>query len=120
MEASLFRAPGPSLANGAAAPLAALAYLRVPDLQEEIAERVASGWRVAAYFGERSEAGETRLSAVLALDEAGRLEGFTSVLQGDELPSFTDRCAQVHLFERELAEQFGLRLSGHPWPVPAR
>jgi Ni,Fe-hydrogenase III large subunit len=32
----------------------------------------------------------------------------------------TPLCPQVHLFEREIAEQFGLRPEGHPWLKPVR
>jgi Ni,Fe-hydrogenase III large subunit len=39
---------------------------------------------------------------------------------GVELPSLTPRCPQVHLFEREIAEQYGVRPVGHPWLKPVR
>ena len=32
----------------------------------------------------------------------------------------TPECPEAHLFERELAEQFGLRPEGHPWLKPVR
>src|SRR3954471_13635416 len=32
----------------------------------------------------------------------------------------TPRCPEVHLFEREIAEQCGLRPEGHPWLKPVR
>jgi Ni,Fe-hydrogenase III large subunit len=35
-------------------------------------------------------------------------------------PSLTPDCPQVHLFERELAEQFGVQPEGHPWLKPVR
>ena len=39
---------------------------------------------------------------------------------GDSFPSLTPDCPQVHLFEREIAEQFGLQPDGHPWLKPVR
>jgi Ni,Fe-hydrogenase III large subunit len=39
---------------------------------------------------------------------------------GSAFPSITPECAQVHLFEREIAEQWGLRPEGHPWFKPVR
>ena len=41
-------------------------------------------------------------------------------IEGDQFPSLTPRCPQVHLFEREIAEQFGLKPVGHPWLKPVR
>ena len=35
-------------------------------------------------------------------------------------PSLTPDCPQVHLFEREIAEQYGVRPEGHPWLKPVR
>ena len=51
---------------------------------------------------------------------------FLAVLRTDELmvatcdapesyPCFTATCEPFHLFEREIAEQFGIRPEGHPW-----
>lgn len=34
--------------------------------------------------------------------------------------SMTPRCPQVHLFERELFEQWNIRPEGHPWLKPVR
>jgi Ni,Fe-hydrogenase III large subunit len=35
-------------------------------------------------------------------------------------PSITPRCPEAHLFEREIAEQRGLKIFGHPWFKPVR
>ena len=35
-------------------------------------------------------------------------------------PSLTPECPQAHLFEREMAEQFGIIPEGHPWFKPVR
>jgi Ni,Fe-hydrogenase III large subunit len=50
----------------------------------------------------------------------GQLRIARTHLEGDEYPSLTPACPQVHLFERELAEQFGIRPIGHPWLKPVR
>jgi Ni,Fe-hydrogenase III large subunit len=56
---------------------------------------------------------------VLAADEEGLLEyAWTAV--GDAYPSLTPRCPEVHLFEREIAEQWGVVPEGHPWLKPVR
>jgi len=41
-------------------------------------------------------------------------------IDSNALPSLTPRCPQVHLFEREIAEEFGIRFEGHPWFKPVR
>jgi Ni,Fe-hydrogenase III large subunit len=38
----------------------------------------------------------------------------------DSWQSMTPDCEAVHLFEREIAEQYGLRPQGHPWLKPVR
>jgi Ni,Fe-hydrogenase III component G len=30
-------------------------------------------------------------------------------------PALTTRCEPFHMFEREIAEQYGIRPEGHPW-----
>jgi Ni,Fe-hydrogenase III large subunit len=41
-------------------------------------------------------------------------------LDADDFPSLTPQCPQFHLFEREIAEQFGVVPEGHPWFKPVR
>ena len=36
-------------------------------------------------------------------------------MEGDSYPSLTPLCPQAQAFEREIAEQFGLKPLGHPW-----
>jgi Ni,Fe-hydrogenase III large subunit len=43
-----------------------------------------------------------------------------ATLDSDRFPSLTPNCPQAHLFERELAEQYGVRPEGHPWFKPVR
>jgi Ni,Fe-hydrogenase III large subunit len=113
------------LEPGGALPRAALPELGWDDFAAAILDGVASGWRVAAYFGVAggSEPGgprATRLHLVLADDGASALFAATTTIAGDRLPSLAPRCAEVHLYEREIAEQFALALDGHPWPKPVR
>jgi Ni,Fe-hydrogenase III large subunit len=43
----------------------------------------------------------------------------TTVME-EGVPSIASLCPQVGLFEREIAEQFGLTMEGHPWLKPVR
>jgi Ni,Fe-hydrogenase III large subunit len=109
------------LGNGAAVALQQIPVLGWEELAQAVAAAVKGGLRVVALFGHRPEA-DRRLAvcAVLADDGAARLLLARCRLAGDSLPSLTPQCPQVHLFEREIAEQFGVRLRDHPWEKPVR
>jgi len=76
--------------------------------------------RVAALFGTGAPNGKTELIVVLADDGEGLIEIANTKLEGDAFPSLTPDCPQVHLFEREIAEQWGIVPEGHPWLKPVR
>ena len=80
------------------------------------------GRRVVAYFGAAPdpEAEDVALVAVLADDANGRLSVARSTCAGASFESVVPEVAQAHLFEREIAEQFGVRFDGHPWLKPVR
>jgi Ni,Fe-hydrogenase III large subunit len=108
-----------TLANGRAIERSAVPQLPLDQFQQTILDAVDCDCRVAALFG-MNEADSVRLYAVLADDQQARLRLCSSVVSGNEFPSLTPRCPQVHLFEREIAEQFGLKAVGHPWFKPVR
>jgi Ni,Fe-hydrogenase III large subunit len=89
--------------------------------RSSLLEAVGDGAMVVAFFGHlpAGEAG-VDLYAVLAFREDGVLRAARMRVLGDAFPSLTPDCPQVHLFEREIAEQFGLRPDGHPWLKPVR
>jgi len=93
-----------SLFNGVAVPREAIPSLPLDELRARVVEAPAGGQRVAALFG--VPAGEAiELVLVLADDAAGILEAARAEVLGDSFPSMTPDCSQVHLFEREIAEQ---------------
>ena len=107
--------------NGAAVDLGGLGPLPLERFQSAILEGVSRGHRVASYFAVPTDrTGETDLVAVLADDPQGRLFVGRTRVEGGSFPSLTPQCPQVHLFEREIAEQFGLKPEGHPWLKPLR
>ncbi len=108
-----------SLFNGVAVPREAIPSLPLDELRARVVEAPAGGQRVAALFG--VPAGEAiELVLVLADDAAGILEAARAEVLGDSFPSMTPDCSQVHLFEREIAEQWGVKPEGHPWFKPVR
>jgi Ni,Fe-hydrogenase III large subunit len=87
---------------------------------------VAGGARVAllcavpqAAMVSATNASGMRLLCVIAWDEDGLL-GLISTPVVDSFESLTPRCPQVHLFEREIFEQWGIVPQGHPWLKPVR
>jgi Ni,Fe-hydrogenase III large subunit len=109
------------LVNGNAVKLETIPTLAFDDFTRAILEGVAAGQRVSAMFGDsvvQSEA--TQLYVVMADDEQNQLYAGRAQIEGDQFPSLTPHCPQVHLFEREIAEQFGLKPIGHPWFKPVR
>jgi Ni,Fe-hydrogenase III large subunit len=84
------------------------------------------GRRLVAYFGAAADpagappAESISLVAVLADDPNGRLSVARTTCDGTAFGSVVPELTQAHLFEREIAEQFGVRFEGHPWMKPVR
>ncbi|HEV8248019.1 MAG TPA: hypothetical protein VGP93_19730 [Polyangiaceae bacterium] len=76
--------------------------------------------RVAALFGNAGPDQAVELFVVLANDAEGLLQVGSTRLDGDSFSAMTPDCPQVHLFEREIAEQWGVVPEGHPWLKPVR
>jgi Ni,Fe-hydrogenase III large subunit len=108
-----------AIANGAAAALDELPRLELEEFREAVIRAPARRQRVSALFGAQ-RAGRLGLYAVLAGDDSGLLECAWAELEGQEFPSMTPVCPEVHLFEREIAEQWGVVPRGHPWLKPVR
>lgn len=110
-----------TLGNGRAIDLEAVPLLDPAAFGQALLDGVAVGQRVSALFGMAGpQAGQTQLCAVLADDSHNLLRVGRTQTNGGGFPSLTLACPQVHLFEREIAEQFGLRPEGHPWFKPVR
>jgi Ni,Fe-hydrogenase III large subunit len=107
------------LKAGTAIPRSRLPDLSWPELSAALLDGVAQGWRVASWFGAEEE-GAVRLYLVMADDAESALAAGTARIEDGSFPSLTPQCPQVHLFEREIAEQLGLRVEGHPWLKPVR
>jgi Ni,Fe-hydrogenase III large subunit len=109
------------LGNGRAVDLTEIPQLSFEKFESTIIDSVVSGLRIVAYFGVAVEGSEeVDLYAVVALDSENRLGVGRTRLQEARFQSLTPDCPQVHLFEREIAEQFGLEPIGHPWFKPVR
>jgi Ni,Fe-hydrogenase III large subunit len=109
------------LTNGRAVPLDRLPILPFDDFKRAILKGVTAGQRVSAMFGDLARQSETTwLYVVMANDEQNLLYAGRTQVEGPQFPSLTPSCPQVHLFEREIAEQYGLKPVDHPWFKPVR
>jgi Ni,Fe-hydrogenase III large subunit len=104
--------------NGMARPVASVPLLAEDDFLQGIIDACDHGWRVASYFGVPDEQGAT-LYCLLAF-KADSILGLISCRVGNRFPSIAALCPQLHLFEREIAEQCGIVPDGHPWLKPVR
>jgi Ni,Fe-hydrogenase III large subunit len=106
--------------NGESVEAGAVPRLPLEDFQGIVADVLTAGGRVSAYYGQPADSGEGVLvTAVLANDLQGTL-GLLQAAVGDEWPSLSAECPALQLFERELAEQYGVVPKGHPWLKPVR
>jgi Ni,Fe-hydrogenase III large subunit len=104
--------------HGTVVPLNQLPLLDYARFGELLLEEVACDARVVTYFG-RPTADAIEVYAVLSHDWKNELVASRTRVSGS-FASLTPRCPQLHLFERELAEQYGVRPEGHPWLKPVR
>ena len=102
-----------AIPNASAVPLDRVPLLELDAFRMSLVVGTDAGLRVSALFA-RPLDDRLELVAVLADDRAGLLRCARTRLD-DEWPSLVPGCPQVHLFEREIAEQWGVRIVGHPW-----
>jgi Ni,Fe-hydrogenase III large subunit len=107
------------MTNGQSLPLADLPALTAEDFLQRIIDDTDRGWRVSACFGAAGDAGSVELYCILAAKTGGLLQPLRTSVTG-AFPSITGLCPQMHLFEREIAEQWGIVPEGHPWLKPVR
>ena len=107
------------LHNGQAVCLRDVPVLSIGEFREAVFSSVKQDARLAALFGMPVGGEAVRLFAVLACGDTGDLS-VASADAGNHYPALTPDCPQAHWFEREIAEQWGVRPEGHPWLKPIR
>jgi Ni,Fe-hydrogenase III large subunit len=105
--------------NGMAIPLQSVPDCSSGKFLQGVVDAVDSGWRVSAYFG-TPDKDNIRLYCLLSYKGAGMLGIMSTAVTKESLPSLVPYVPQLHLFEREIAEQFGLLFEDHPWHKPVR
>jgi Ni,Fe-hydrogenase III large subunit len=99
--------------------LSNIPVLNIEAFRDCILEDVAQGGRISALFGHERGAQGVRLYGVMNHASDGTLSIVASDV-GDKYPSLTTDCPQAHWFEREIAEQWGVVPTDHPWLKPLR
>ena len=105
--------------NGDAISLTEIPRLNPEDFREQILQATEVNSRIATFFGRPIENGKILLFAVLANDAEGQLRILSAEVD-EKFPSLTSACPQANWFEREIAEQWGVRPENHPWLKPIR
>lgn len=96
--------------NGTAFHLPRIPDLAFDDFRQQAIAIIKAGGKVVQYFA-YMEGGAEKLMAVLRTDKL-----LAATCDAPPVyPSLTAECPQFHLFEREIAEQFGIRPENHPW-----
>jgi Ni,Fe-hydrogenase III large subunit/NADH:ubiquinone oxidoreductase subunit C len=74
-----------------------------------------------AYYGVEVP-GYLKLLCCIANDKTHSITIFTTRLTHDKssVKSLTQTCPQLHVFEREIHENFNINFEGHPWLKPVR
>jgi Ni,Fe-hydrogenase III large subunit len=103
--------------NGSSVPVQDVPQFPLDEFLRAIIELTCLGWRLASYFGVPDDNGAA-LWCIMA--GSNQQLGVLRSRVDDCLPSITGACPEAHLFEREIAEQCGMALDGHPWFKPVR
>jgi Ni,Fe-hydrogenase III large subunit len=107
------------LHNGSVVACAEIPSSVPADFREQVLLAVENGARIVVLFGQPVADGKVRLFTVLANDTDGQLTLHSTEI-ADRYSALTPGCPQAHWFEREIAEQWGVKPEGHPWLKPIR
>jgi Ni,Fe-hydrogenase III large subunit len=105
--------------NAEVLPLGDVPVVAIAVFRETVIDTVRDGARLVALFGTPQLDGRLLVFAVLAMPDGGPLAIVAMAVEGS-YPALTGECPQAHMFERELAEQWGVVPEGHPWLKPIR
>jgi Ni,Fe-hydrogenase III large subunit len=105
--------------NGQAVRVRDVPVLPVERFRAKVLEVLRAGGRLSALFGRPGGGDQVLVTAVLADDPEGKLGLLSAEVRG-AYPALSSEAAAAQGFERELAEQWGIRPEGHPWLKPLR
>jgi len=103
-------APFLEISNGEKVSREQIPHLPLNDFHQSALSIVENGGKVVHYFAYQ-DGPSLKLMVVLRTDKL-MVAGCDAP---DSYPALTQTCEPFHMFEREIAEQFGIRPEGHPW-----
>lgn len=130
------------ITNGSAIPRASIPHLSFDDFREDALKLVRNNAKVVQFFGyedafkssekddckatikngdedKHKNGSKIKLLAILRTNRVHADGRYALLVAGCDAPSLypslTLECEPFHLFEREIAEQFGIVPEGHPW-----
>lgn len=90
------------------------------EFSDEIKDGFQEGCRISSFYASEFE-DKYRITAVLSDCVNSQLRILSTIINNDEpWESLTHSVPSVHMFEREISEQWGITLKNHPWPKPVR
>jgi Ni,Fe-hydrogenase III large subunit len=98
--------------NGQAVPRADIPDLDVTTFRHTVLKTTRQDSFVVQFFAYQNEKNQLKLLTVL---RSGLKLFVTGCSLADEYPSMTCECEKFHMFEREIAEQYGVTPKDHPW-----
>jgi len=110
------------LYNGGTVSLAQIPVLTGEEFRKEILGSCADEARLVNLFGSLDTDGYVRLFAILGRDDEAQLLVRSMRISPDspDYLALTTELPQAHAFEREIAEQWAVTPTGHPWLKPLR
>lgn len=99
-----------TISNGEAISVSSVPHLSFDEFSSRAVEIVSGGGKVVQFFAFQAS-GTVRLMAVLRTD----MLLVASCDAPESYPALTTQCQAFHMFEREIAEQYGIRPESHPW-----
>ena len=110
------------LRNGESFEVSAVPVLNENEFHRKIIAGCAQDARLINLFACPHQGENFKIFAMLGQDQQGEIAVFSMIVSGENLvyQSLTPDLPQAHLFEREIAEQFGITPKGHPWLKPLR
>ena len=98
--------------NGQAVNRADIPDLDFDDFQRSMLNATNDDGYIVQFFAYEDEESVLKLIGVVRSGQQLYMAGCSV---GDEYPSLSSECEKFHMFEREIAEQYGVKPKGHPW-----
>ncbi|MBP8302996.1 MAG: hydrogenase [Phycisphaerae bacterium] len=108
-----------SIGNGQRFEVGRCPVVPMTEFSQTVQGQIGSGAHLAALLVRPAVSDRALLTAVWVIPEAGRL-GVLATEIGEAYPCLTGAVPEAHMFEREIAEHWGIQPLGHPWLKPGR